>query len=120
MYNLKTKCMYLPSDLSFLQLLALYMYIYYISCIYLQKRNQPPAAMDSPPVSPRRSDDSTKVHLSLTDKINQKKMIQESKQDSNIYSYGLQELFLLHQALNPEFVCNQQLLKNGVTIILQI
>lgn len=51
-------------------------YIYYISCIYLQKRNQPPAAMDSPPVSPRRSDDSTKVHLSLTDKINQKNKIQ--------------------------------------------
>lgn len=59
----------------------------------MQKKKQPPpaaAALDSPPVSPRGSDDSTK------------------------------ELFLLHHALNPEFIYNQQLLKNGVSIILKI
>lgn len=28
---------------------------------------------------------------------------------------SVQELFLLHQALNPDFLSNQQLLRNGVS-----
>lgn len=31
------------------------------------------------------------------------------------YTSSVQELFLLHQALHPEFLSNQQLLRNGVS-----
>ncbi|KAI3468219.1 hypothetical protein Pfo_024882 [Paulownia fortunei] len=48
----------------------------------LLSQNQPLLASESPPMSPRGSDDA-------------------------------KELFLLHQALNPEFISNQQLLRNG-------
>ncbi|KAL0394074.1 UNVERIFIED_CONTAM: VAN3-binding protein [Sesamum latifolium] len=49
----------------------------------LLSQNQPLLASESPPMSPRGSDDA-------------------------------KELFLLHQALNPEFISNQQLLRNGI------
>ncbi|KMT18026.1 hypothetical protein BVRB_2g032200 [Beta vulgaris subsp. vulgaris] len=49
----------------------------------LSKQVEPPQSGDSPPISPRVSDET-------------------------------KELFLLHQALHPDFLSNQQLLRNGL------
>ncbi|KAJ9537028.1 hypothetical protein OSB04_029761 [Centaurea solstitialis] len=59
----------------------------------LSEEHQQPGSLakeDSPPVSPRKSDE-MKLQLNL-----------------------LQELFLIHQALNQDFVSSHQLLKNGL------